>query len=152
VTVPVPLIIGPDQKAQLQQLREYAAQRPVDMPALLERLKTVYGRFLHRQRMNAQTIRLPSALGAAFFVTFSVETGHPGGTMRHMSMSVKRQDLPAREAQDRVPHPQGVWMACEELGFAGGLEACMVWPETLSDGGTAVNVVQPVATAEAGAA
>jgi hypothetical protein len=147
--VPVPLIIGPDEKVLLQQLRELAALHPVDMPALMERLKTVYGRFLHRQQMNKQTVRLPSALAAAFFVTFSIEVGHPCGTARHMSMSVKREDLPAPEAQDRVPHPVGVEMVAAEFGFAGGLEACAVWRETLSDGGVAINVLQPIAAAAA---
>jgi hypothetical protein len=144
--VSVPLIIGPDEKARLQQLRELAAQHPIDMPALLERLKTAEGKYRHNRQMTRQTVRLPSILGAAFFVSFSIETGHPGGRiMRHMSMSVLRHDV-----QDRVPHPAAVLMAAEELGFTGGLKACAVWPETLSDGDTAINVVQPVAAGEAG--
>jgi hypothetical protein len=146
VTVPVPLVIGPDQKVELHRLREFAAQHPVDMPAVMELLKTKGGRRRHKRQMTRQTVRLPSALGAAFFVTFAIEAGHPCGTVRHMSMSVLRRDVPVGE---RVPHALGVWMAAEELGFAGGLEACAMWLETLSDGGTAVNVVQPVATAAA---
>jgi hypothetical protein len=35
-------------------------------------------------------------------------------------------------------------MMCEELGFVGGLGACAVWQEDLSDGEKAVNVAQPL--------
>jgi hypothetical protein len=140
MTVSVPLIIGPDEKAKLQQLRELAAQHPVDMPALMAQIKTAKGRYRHKRQMTRQTIRLPSMLGAAFFVTFSIETGHPQGIMRHMSMSVLRQDV-----QGRMPRPEGVWMVAEELGFTGCLEACAVWIEDLSDGGKAANIVQPIA-------
>lgn len=129
----VPLIIGAAEKAQLQQLRELAARYPVEMPGLLARIETVAGKRRHMRQMNRQTIQLP----VLFFVTFSIETGRPCGVARHMSMSVKREG--------RAPVPEAVWMAAEELGFTGSLEACTVWLETLSDGGIAVNVVQPVA-------
>jgi hypothetical protein len=44
----------------------------------------------------------------------------------------------------RIPHPIGVWMVAEDLGFSGGLEACQIWIEDLSDGGKAFNVVQSI--------
>ena len=81
--------------------------------------------------MTDQSVPIPMA----FVVTYSIEYNHPGGrTARHMSMSVMRDG--------RVPHPAGVWMVCEELGFHGSLRECTVWLEDLSDGGSAVNVVQ----------
>lgn len=134
-----PLIIGQSERRALDELREAAGLAPVDVVDLLERIKTARGDRSHRRRMTRQTVRIPGPW--PFFVTFSVETGHPAGTCRHMSMSVRRED--------RVPNAQALWMIAEMLGFSGGLEACRIWPEALSDGGTAMNVVQPVAVAGA---
>jgi hypothetical protein len=132
-----PLLIGPAERVELLRLRETAALHPVDISALRLRIGTREGKKKHLRQMTKQTIRLP----AAFMVTFSIETGHPGGTMRHMSMSVQRQD--------RIPNHHAVWMVAQELGFTGGLEACMAWPESLNGHGRAINLVQFVATAEA---
>jgi hypothetical protein len=126
-----PLFVGPDEKAALAQLREKAAADPVDVSDLNERLKDPVEELRHRDRMNALSVRLPFA----YFVTFSIETGHPAGIARHMSMSVGREG--------RVPTPEAVWMIAEMLGFVGGLERCeLVWMEKLRDGGDAVNLVQ----------
>jgi hypothetical protein len=139
--MPTPLIIGPVEKAQLYRLRELAASHPVDMTTLMARLETRDGKRMHMRQMSKQTIYLP----ANFAVTFSIETGHPVGTCRHMSMSVNRAD--------RVPSLEGVWMAAEELGFVGGLTSCQaVWPEELQGHGMAINVVQAVAAVAAGTA
>jgi hypothetical protein len=126
-----PLLIGPEQVAALHRIRDLAAQRPVDMRGLGERLKLPKLKAKHMRQMSAQTVDLP----LAFRVTFSIETGHPGGPARHMSMSVARED--------RVPHPEGLWMVAEALGFTGSLEACQaVWVEDLQGHGKAINVVQ----------
>jgi hypothetical protein len=131
-----PLIVGAAQRAQLRTLRERAAERPVDMRGLAERLTSPDVKRAHMDQMNDQTVDLPTA----FMVTFSIEIGHPSGTARHMSMSsVKR---------GRAPTPEAVWMVAEQLGFVGGLEACTIWLEDLQRGPTkqdrakAVNVVQ----------
>jgi hypothetical protein len=142
VVVSAPLLIGDDVRAELAKLRTSAADKPVDMPALIEQLKTKDGRRRHKDAMTRQTVIIPGPW--PFYVTYSIETGHPCGTCRHMSMSIGRKD--------RVPHPVGVWMVAEELGFSGGLGACVVWPEPLSDGGVAINVVQPLPVAPASAA
>lgn len=137
-----PLIIGQAQKDALQALRERAASDPVDMLGVVEAIKTPDGKRRHMDRMNALTIDIPMA----FAVTYSIETGHPAGTCRHMSMSSDRKG--------RTPTPEAVWMVCEELGFVGSLEACTVWPEELQRGPTerdrhvAINVVQPTAAVE----
>lgn len=135
-----PLILGSVQRAALQELRTRAAAVPVHMSDLLERLKTPEGHKAHRRQMTAQSVEIP----ADFLVTFSIETGHPIGTCRHMSMSVGRKG--------RVPHPAAVWMVAEELGFAGELAACTTWPEELQGDGVAINVVQPLAVTSASAA
>lgn len=130
-----PLLIGPIEKAQLFRLRQLAARHPVDMTTLKARFDTRDGKRRHMRQMTKQTVYLP----ANFAVTFSIETGHPIGACRHMSMSVNRPD--------RVPSPEGLWMVAEELGFIGDLSSCTVWPEKLQGHGQAINVVQPVTMA-----
>lgn len=132
-----PLILTHDVIARLERLRIFAATRPVDMTVLMEAIKDPKRKRRHLKRMTAQTIRIEGPW--PFFVTFSIETGHPAGTCRHMSMSIMRKG--------RIPHPLGVWLVAEHLGFSGGLGACQWWPEDLSDGGTAINVVQPLSVA-----
>jgi hypothetical protein len=129
-----PLILTADVTRRLHRLRVFAAKRPVDVLALQEALKTDEGSRAHGKKMTAQSIAIPGPW--PFFVTLSLEVGHPCGTCRHMSMSVVRDG--------RVPHPAAVWMVARELGFSGELQSCNVWPEQLSDGGTAINVAQPV--------
>lgn len=129
-----PLIITAEVRTRLHKLRDLAASQPTDMQRVIQLLKKPGGKRRHLAQMNRQSLRIPGPWD--FFVTFSLETGHPVGTCRHMSMSILRQG--------RVPSQAGVWMVAEELGFAGGLEACQIWLEDLSDGGKAINVVQPI--------
>src|SRR5262249_27543358 len=115
------------------KLRDQAAALPVEIRGLRERIATTEGKAAHMRQMTSQTIYLP----ARYAVTFSVETGHPIGACRHMSMSVDRAD--------RVPRPRAVWMVAQELGFVGSIELCTVWLEQLQGHGQAVNLVQPIA-------
>jgi hypothetical protein len=124
------LLIGPEEKDALTALRVLASQHPVDIRVLAEAVKHPAGKAAHKQQMTAQSIPLPMD----YLVTFSIETRHPGGTVRHMSMSVG--------AQDRVPNQHAVWMVAECLGFAGTLDACTAWVEDLEGHGAAVNLVQ----------
>jgi hypothetical protein len=136
-----PLIIGRDDRARLHRLRDFAAKRPVSMPEIIEALKTPDGKRAHMKNMTAQTVKLANGPWD-FFVTFSIETGHPIGACRHMSMSIMRED--------RVPSLEAVWLIAMEFGFSGGLDACQRWIEDLSDGGRAVNIVQPLAVEGSG--
>jgi hypothetical protein len=135
------LILSPVVVAGLHRLRGFAARRPIEMAPVVEQIKTPEGMKEHMRRMHAQTIRIPGPY--PFDVTFSIEN-HPGGMMRHMSMSIVREG--------RVPSPEAVWMVAEELGFSGGLESSQVWFEDLTDGSKAVNVVQPISVQARGAA
>lgn len=130
-----PLFIGPFQRARLGQLVDLAKQRPIDMPKLMLRMQTQQGSLEHRTQMNTQTIELASGRWN-FYVTFSIEIGHPIGTCRHMSMSIDRAK--------RVPNPEAVWLIAKELGFTGeSLRECdHCWMEDISAGGKAVNVLQ----------
>jgi hypothetical protein len=129
-----PLIITPEVRAQLQKLRALAARQPTDIIDVMRLIKTPRGKQQHKERMTAQSIRIPGPWD--FIVTFSLETGHPAGTCRHMSMSIMREG--------RVPHPTGLLLVAEDLGFSGDMEACLVWTEDLSDGGKAINMLQPI--------
>jgi hypothetical protein len=136
MTASAPLIIGAAERLALLQLRQAAASAPVDIAALMAAMQTPDGKAAHRAHMTAQTVQIPGPW--PFFVTLSIETGHPVGACRHMSMSILRKG--------RVPHPAAVWLVAEELGFSGGLDACRVWLDDLSDehGGVAINVAQPL--------
>lgn len=134
------LILTLETLEEFAALRELAAERPVDARTLMERI-AIQGDAAHRAQMAAQTVRIPG-LFFSFWVTFSIEVGHPAGTCRHLSMSGER----AR----RGPHPVVVWTVAEYFGFTGSLDACRCWLEPLSDGRVAVNVVQPVGMHEAG--
>lgn len=74
------LLIGPAESAALMALRELAAARPVDMLRLMDVIKTPQGKGAHKDRMTEQSVFIP----LDFMVTFSIETGHPVGTCRHI--------------------------------------------------------------------
>jgi hypothetical protein len=134
MTQTAPLIITPDAVAALHKLRDLAALKPVHVPTLLEDMKVPEKKRRHLEQMNKQSVSIPGPW--IFMVVLSIETGQPAGVCRHMSMSIIRKD--------RVPSKEAVWMVAKELGFSGGLEACFVYPEDLSDGGKAINVIQPL--------
>lgn len=127
-----PLIMGKAQLEQLTKLREYAAANPVDMHAVLELMKTPEGKVAHKRQMTAQSIEIP----VGFVVTLSIETGHPAGVCRHMSMSSPKRG--------RVPTQEAVQMVATALGFVGDIMQCQIWLEDLEGREKAVNVVQPV--------
>ena len=132
-----PLVIGPVELAALAALRERAAEHPVDMPRLVEAIKNPDGKAAHMRQMTRQSVRLP----VDFMVTFSIETSHPIGTCRHMSMSSGKPG--------RLPTSEAVIMVAEALGFVGGLGTCTHWIEDLEGHGRAVNIVQPLSMAAA---
>jgi hypothetical protein len=126
------LIIGEEEREAMRKLRELAAEHPIEMQSLVKKLKDPAHKRRHMEQMTRQSIQLP----VDFMLTYSIEHGHPAGTCRHMSLSVSRDG--------RVPNEHAVWMVADELGFVGGLEACMCWQEDLLGHGKAINVVQPV--------
>lgn len=134
-----PLVIGEDERSARAKLRDHAALHPVEMQGLFERLQSPAHKRLHMDQMNRQSVQLPFG----FWVTYSIETGHPIGTCRHMSMS-----SPAR---GRAPTPEAIDMVAEILGFVGGYRLCTCWLEDLQRGNAkqqAVNLVQPLTVAE----
>jgi hypothetical protein len=136
-----PLVIGADEIRAIAELRAKAEKAPVDMTKLMVSIKTKAGKRAHMGQMILQSIPLP----VDYFVTFSIETGHPIGTCRHMSISSGRKN--------KIPTPEAVWMVAQEFGFISGLEFCMVYNEDIRQLGqtcVAVNVVQPLAVQNEG--
>jgi hypothetical protein len=127
-----PLVIDDEVRAQIKACIELAEANPVDMPALMERIKDPVKKEHHMAQMTRQSVKVP----LAYMVTFSIEDGHPIGRCRHMSMSVQREG--------RLPNEIGVWMIAKEFGFWGSLKDCTVRLEDLQGHGKAVNIVQPV--------
>lgn len=125
-----PLVLGPDEFRALRALRALANEHPVDITTLEARLANAKEKAAHREQMTAQSIPIPTA----YMVTFSIETGHPLGTYRHMSLSVARAG--------RVPNQDAVWMIAVQLGYTGQLSDCVAWLEELEGHGEAVNLVQ----------
>lgn len=128
------MVIDDEVRSQIKACIELAEANPIDMPALMERIKDPLKKEHHMAQMTRQTVKIP----LAFMVTFSVEDGHPVGRCRHMSMSVQKKD--------RLPHPIGLWMIAKEFGFWGEtIESCDgVWKEDLQGHGTAINIVQRI--------
>lgn len=127
-----PLVIGKDEVEALAALRRKAARKPINSLDVIQLIKTTTGAAKHYQRMKSLSIRLP----VAFVVTFSIETNHPCGSIRRMSLS---SIVPRR-----VPTREALWMVAEELGFIGGLSACSAWPEDIGNGDIAINLAQPL--------
>jgi hypothetical protein len=135
-----PLLIAAEQRDALERLRIRAAKHPVDIAGLSARLADAVGMMAHKATITSQTLELP----VGYLVSFTVETGHPVGTCRHMTLSVM--------SEDAVPTLEAVGMVAEQLGFVGGVSCCVVWLEKLQGHGLGVSVVQPVNVGLAGRA
>ena len=133
MTADAPLLITPDVVASFESLRAAGEANVLNIHEIKKQRSTEVGRMRHMAQMTAQTVKIPGHYD--FYVTFSVESGHPGGNVRHMSMSVARDG--------RVPSPSAVSLVSKFFGFEGELSACdAMWIENLSDGGEAVNIIQ----------
>jgi hypothetical protein len=136
-----PLVMGPEQQAALNALRDLANAHPVAMSVAMTTTDPVRRRYM--QQMERQTVPIPFG----FLVTYSIETGHPIGTCRHMSMSTARKDA--------LPSIEAVQWVCTALGFVGHLRdgSHVVRVEDLTGDPQqtreqAVNVIQPLAASE----
>jgi len=112
-------------------LRAIAAAAAAD-PTPLETLLRLRDRELQPESVSAgKTLDVPMG----FHVVLTHEH-HPGGLLRHLSVSVI---LPGR-----VPHPEAVRMIMQEVGFVLPLEECIWWDERCGPDKTAINVVEPL--------
>ena len=130
----VSLDLGPDLRQMLGTLREIASGQPLDITTLGARMASARGWREHQAQMQRQSLTVQGEV--ALLLVYSVETGHPSGTCRHMSLSMSDPEL--------LPSQLLTETIMRELGFIGGTDLCQIWTEPLSSGSTAVNVVQPV--------
>ena len=135
-----PLFIGKKELDELDQLRIRAAKNPIDVVATLAKLNTEEGKAAHKRLVTSQSIELP----VGYLVSFTIETGHPAGTCRHMTLGVMQKDY--------GPSLDAVRMVAEALGFVGGVSCCAIWLDKTEGHGLGVNLVQPVDVAAAGRA
>lgn len=128
-----PLIITKEVDAALHVLKEKAEQNIIDINEIVLLIKTTEGKQQHLNNMTAQTVMIPGPWN--FFVTYSVEIGHPCGKCRHLSVSIERAG--------RVPSVYAVQLISKYLGFVGDLKSAdAVYSEKMSDGGIAINIIQ----------
>lgn len=128
------LIIGPEELAQIAELKAVAAANPLDVHGMMGAAEGDMEAF--RDAMQTETVFLP----IGFAVTYTQEiqpNAPPPGICHHISISVDRPD--------HLPSEAAVEMILEAFGM-GPLEASNgVWVEDISPGERAVNVIQLVA-------
>jgi hypothetical protein len=132
-----PLIFGPEERAKLAALRGHAESNPFS----LERLKAIAAAGC------ATTDEDPGfscEIPVGFRIAFTIEV-HPGGTARHISISVA--------TRGRLPSPAAIQMIGRELGMRMNLfdPSTMTYFEgpdpTIS---RAVSIIEPFERGEAG--
>ena len=131
------LILGPEQKQALADLKAKAEASPLHMPSVHFRLNQPGGLDQHMADMTAYTLKIPATYAVTFTIDDEVNESHKA---RHLSMSTA--------TPGKVPHMQAVVMVAKELGFVftGADQSVLtegaMWLEDIGDGQKAVNVVQ----------
>lgn len=118
------LILNDGIRRQIKRVIEHARAHPVPLARMREiaegKVKAVgYDR------------RFACEIPVGYRTVYSIEE-HPGGWMRHISISVPG---------GKLPHPAAVAEIMREFGFSGGMEDCERWIEQTEDA-RAVNLVQ----------
>jgi hypothetical protein len=128
------LVLGEKERELLADLRVNALSNPIHLnEEIVEKLAhSKEYRNTHLMLMAKFTIDIPMG----YAVTYTIETGHPAGPCRHMSMSVT--------TPSRMPSPEAVNLIAEYLGFVGGYEACTCWIENVGPNKQAINLIQPL--------
>jgi hypothetical protein len=127
------VFIRSEDATRLEWLRVFASSHPLHVPEITALMRTLVGKRAHMKAMSNRSVEVPFGC----LVTFSIETGHPVGMCRHMSMS---SSVPSK-----APSAEAAWMYAERLGFVGGLQSCDVWTEEQKRGKrkhTAVHLMQ----------
>jgi hypothetical protein len=128
-----PYIIGPEQEAELERIKNYAEANPTPLE-VMRALSA--GEPAPGGKNQETTISIP----AAFTVTYTTEV-QPGPVVcRHLSVAI--------HVHGRSPHPVVVEDLMRRLGFQLQLQqlipAGLVWEEAIGQGKNAVNVVEPM--------
>ena len=135
----VGLILGLADTTRLAELRAKGDDAPYDVRAEAAMQATPEGRERHNRRMTGLMVEVLSHT-----VCYSVETGHPAGTCRNLSVALlpRRARLYRPQPIMRPPLPAVVWGFALALGFRDG--PAEWWSYLARDRRIVVNVVQPV--------
>jgi hypothetical protein len=124
--------------AKIKELADYAVQHSYDLAFMKERARKSQTGEPVEKYAEEHTLVLPTG----FLITYTIEQ-HPGGWMRHLSMS-----SPAR---GKVPNQPAIEWVMGLLGYTKPLERCVTWPEHFGDNQIAINVLEPFVKEESGA-
>lgn len=129
------LVIGENEQAELQRIRQYAEANPYDLEAMVDRGR---GKRMTPGELSVYRCYIP----VGFKVVFTIEDHpqHTGKTlrMRHLSVSVT--------GFNKLPSPEAVQMIMDELGFIRPIVECHVDIEKFT-GGQAITVIEPLTNA-----
>ncbi len=129
-----PLIVGPTERAALAELVAKASASPTDYATMKSMAEAPPSAAARLRAMNrAVTVEIPQG----YTVTLTHEEHKPGVMCRHISIGL-------RTKPGRGPSPEAVGELLPLVGFVNRLGACAVWLETLDDGTSAINLVEPL--------
>lgn len=131
------VIIEPNDLEAIQDLIRRAALQPVYMPTLEKRLENPRQRAAHRKLVTDLSIVLATCRPHPLQLCYTIETGHPCGVARHLSVSVVSEER-------LLPTPFLMETLMPLFGFFGDLSDTTSYVDRLSVGGCALNLLQPV--------
>jgi hypothetical protein len=120
------LILNDELRREIRRVVEHARANPVPLSTMKEIAAGRAPAVGYDQRFACE-------IPVGYRAVFSIEE-HPGGWMRHLSISV---------AEGKLPHPAAIAEIMKEFGFAGGIGDCERWVENTEDA-RAVNLVEPL--------
>lgn len=131
-----PILLTRETVAALRDLAQRAEAKPVDMGAIAAALSAKDRATCepYFEQTAAQCIRVPNGM----IVTYTVENGHPCGTIRHMSVDLENPQPNTAAA------PQACWEFAKVLGFVGDLADCETWLEVRNATEVATHIAQPL--------
>lgn len=128
------LIVGPKERATLADLVARAAASPTDY-ATMKRIADAHTAGIKGlgDLNRATTVEIPNG----YTVTLTHEEQKPGVMCRHVSIGL-------RTSPGRGPSPEAVRELLPLVGFVNTIGGCAAWLETLDDGTSAINLVEPI--------
>lgn len=117
-------------RAQLSEIKQFAEANRYDLEFMAKRYQDQQAGREVADFPVGHMVMLPTGFG----VSFTIEE-HPGGWMRHVSVS--------SPDPNKVPIPAALEFVMSELGYGLPFKDCIAWPEeTLNR--VAINVLEPL--------
>lgn len=124
-------IFDDEAREQLRGITEFAEANRYDIDFMSERVRQ-----MERGTIRPYPDEHTAQLSTGFWVTMTIEE-HPGGWMRHCSIS--------SPDHEKIPLPPVAQLVMKELGFVQKLEDCHIWPEECeSVNRFAINILEPM--------